>query len=135
MATANAGPTICTTAILSACCPQCGAGQTVCQSRPVGGIERRFLSCPHCGFSVDRLGRDHAEWKGYGVYVVQTEPGRVTAGAFDRPIPDHLVTQIVAEFLELGPSVLYLTRWNDAEGRLEVLLGEYRREGVVGAME
>ena len=86
------------------------------------GSVSQFLSCPHCGYAEEDAGGTRQCWKGHGVYVVHTGGRSVGAGAFHSSIPDHLVTRVVAEFLELGPAVQYLTRWNEAESRLEVLL-------------
>ncbi len=111
------------TEILREDCPQCGFGEAICSPWSSGGSAPRFKTCPRCGFSEEAEGDHRRSWKGYGVYVLESGPGIVKAGAFPCAIPDQKVSRLVARFLELGPLVRYVTRWNEQENRLEVLCG------------
>ena len=114
------------TEILREDCPQCGFGEAICSGVRFGGDSPRFKTCPRCGCSEESNGERSRRWKGYGVYVLQSQPGIVKAGAFPRAIPDHKVPHLIARFLELGPLVQYVTRWNEQENRVEVLFGSER---------
>jgi len=106
--------------------PQCGFGEAVRETRETGAKWPCFKTCPHCGYTEERKRGDRRCWKGYGVYVLQSETGVIRAGAFPGAIPEHKVPSLVARFLEMGASVRYVTRWNEASARLEVLLGSDR---------
>lgn len=110
-------------AILYERCSQCGYGEAVCSATPEGNRRPRLKTCPRCGCSEEVEDGHMRRWKGYGVYVLQSGPGVVKAGTFPRAIPDHKVSHLVARFNELGQAVRYVTRWNDQENRVEVLLG------------
>jgi len=107
-------------------CTQCGYGEAVCSALPATGGRSRFKTCPRCGCSEALTDGQTRRWKGYGVFVLQSGPGIVKAGAFPRAIPDEKVSRIVERFTELGTSVRYVTRWNERESRVEVLLGVER---------
>jgi hypothetical protein len=107
-------------------CAQCGYGEAVCSAVPVAEGRSRFKTCPRCGCSEALTNGETRRWKGYGVFVLESGPGIVKAGAFPRAIPDEKVSRIVERFNELGSTVRYVTRWNERESRVEVLLGVER---------
>jgi DNA-directed RNA polymerase subunit M/transcription elongation factor TFIIS len=124
MATAHAGTTLRRTEIVSETCPQCGFGEAVCETRSNDHPRPRFRTCPHCGFAEETWHSYTRSWKGHGVYVLRLDGGAVSAGAFPGPISDEKVEDLIARFLELGAAVRYVTRWNDRENRLEVLVDQ-----------
>lgn len=117
------------TEIVSEPCPQCGFRESVCETRsPREGKPNapRFTACPRCGCAEEKIGKHRQHWKGYGVFVLQSENGVVRAGAFPRAIPDSKVSSIVAHLRASGASLQFVSRWNDNENRLEVLVGADR---------
>lgn len=124
MATAHAKRTIRLVEIVSTPCPQCGFSECVRDERSIEGDPRRFLTCPHCGYTEEQWRSQHRQWKGYGVYVIKDPDGRLKGRAFPRPVPEERVPEVVAHFLSLGAVVQSVTRWNDHTNALEVLLGD-----------
>jgi transposase-like protein len=109
--------------IVEETCPQCGYGESVRSAARAAEGRPRFRTCPRCGYGESEEDGQTRRWKGYGVFVLEAGRGVVKAGTFPRAIPDHKVTRLVARFRELGPSVRYVTRWNEQESRVEVLMG------------
>lgn len=119
----SAGRTIRRTEIIARTCAQCGFGEAVCEIRDASPSRPQFTTCPRCGFTEEVCGGHTRCWRGHGVYVLQSETGVVKAGTFPEAVPDSKVPTLVAKFLELGPAVRYVSRWNEAAGQLEVLIG------------
>ena len=107
-------------------CPQCGFRESVCETRPSSDGKPgapQFRACPHCGCAEEKNGKHLQQWKGYGVFVLQSESGVVRAGTFPQAIPDSKVPTLMAHLRQIGATLQFVSRWNDRENRLEVLFG------------
>jgi Zn ribbon nucleic-acid-binding protein len=104
-------------------CPQCGFAESICQVRRFEEDGLSFLTCPQCGYAEESWRDQFRQWKGNGVYVVHQEGEMVKAGAFPEEIAPEEIPALVADFLRFQRAAVYLTRWNSAENRLEILLG------------
>src|SRR5438552_19022087 len=124
MATSNGGRapgkegtrTLRRTQIVSEPCIQCAFRESVCETRPSKDGRPgapRFKACPQCGCAEEKNGKHRQHWKGYGVFVLQSESGVVKAGAFPQAIPDGKVQTLMAHLQQSGGSLQFVTRWNE----------------------
>jgi Zn ribbon nucleic-acid-binding protein len=115
--------------IIAQPCPQCTFEHSICEVRWFEEEELRFLTCPRCGYAEETWRDQGKQWKGHGVYVVHGDEGLVKAGTFDHEITDEEAPLVVAEFLRFRADSVFVTRWNEAAGRVDVLLGPDTQAG------